>query len=85
MYAKPKRRFYTDVAEYFLRMTVRRSPDQVSGAINKKLYEDTESWLMECTEEERKLIREFFTYNQSVKTCNNYLVIDCYAESVGLC
>jgi hypothetical protein len=93
MYSKKRWTFYTSSVEHYLRVAVRRSIDEVQGSVNQKWHRDTVQWLNEkCTAEERKLIMEFYTYNQSVRGCTNYQVtndlyalIDCYASDMGLC
>ena len=85
--------FYMSLVEHFYRLAVRRTIDEVQGPTAQKWHQDTERWLLDnCTNEERTLIRDFYTYNQSVRSCTNYKVTsriydisERFALDMGLC
>lgn len=93
VYSKSRWAFYTSMAEHFLRLATRRRFQEVTGSVNQKWHQDTVHWLNDnCTDEERKLVMDFYTMNQSVRGCTNYKVterlydiIDRFAAGVGLC
>lgn len=93
MYRTRKRAFYTDITEHFLRLAIRKNINDIRGAFDQGWHRKTTKWLNEgCTVDERKLITEFYTYNQSIDKCNNYIIVDkiCgllerYAIAMELC
>lgn len=93
MYGKKKWTFYSGLVEYYLRLAVRKDKSEIRGTVNLKWYIDTVHWLNEkCTDEERKLVLDFYTYSASVRDCHNYKVtvalydiIDRFATENGLC
>lgn len=92
-YNKNRWTFYMPLTEHFFRLATRRLFEDVQGAVGQKWYKDTSKWLLDkCTAEERTLIRDFYTYNQSVRGCTNYKVTeaiydiaDRFAADMGLC
>lgn len=92
-YNKKRWAFYMSLVEHFWRLAVRRRFNEVQGTVNQKWHQDTVHWLNEkCTAEERKLVTEFYYYNQSVRGCTNYQVTeamydlaDRFAVDMGLC
>ena len=77
MYKTRKRAFYMELTEHFLRLAVRRDISEVQGIAVQEWHKNTNKWLNEeCTAEERTLIRDFYTYNQTVRTCNNYTIVE---------
>ena len=76
MLHKHRRAFYMDLTEHFLRLAVRRDISEVQGEAVQEWHRNTTEWLTaNCTDDERALIRDFYTYNQSVSTCSNYLIV----------
>ena len=92
-YNKRKWAFYMGLVEHFFRLAVRRTLAEVQGTVNRQWHQETVRWIHEkCTEEERALIKSFYTYSQSVKGCTNYKVTeeiyeiaDRFAVDMGLC
>lgn len=92
MYRTRKRAFYMELTEHFFRLAVRKDITEVQGATVREWHKNTTEWLNEeCTAEERELIKSFYTYNQTVRTCNNYTIVDKvhevaerYADAMGL-
>ena len=93
MLYKNRRTFYTDITEHFLRLTIRKNINEVQSAFDQGWHRKTTKWLDEgCTAEERKLITEFYTYNQSIDKCNDYIILNklcgllkSYAVAMELC
>ena len=93
MYRTRKRTFYMELTEHFFRLAVRRDISEVQGSTVQKWHRNTTKWLdEECTAEERELITDFYTYNQTVRTCNNYAIVEQvhniaerYALAMELC
>ena len=78
---KFKRPFYMELTEHFFRLAVRVKPENVKGAAVQKWHRNTNQWINEnCTKEEAALIRELYTYNQSVSSCSNYNVVKQIGE-----
>lgn len=76
MVNKHRRAFHMELTEYFFRLAVRREPDEIIGETIKEWHESTSRWLSEdCTREESALIKNFYTYNQSVRSCSNYKIV----------
>jgi DNA phosphorothioation-dependent restriction protein DptG len=76
MLYKRKRAFYMEITEHFFRLAVRRELDEVKGDTIKEWHQNTNKWLdKDCTEEESALIRDFYTFNQSVSSCSNYKIV----------
>ena len=81
-----------ELTEHFLRLAVRRKFEEVKGDAVKEWHKNANNWLVEnCTEEEATLLRDFYTYNQSVSGCSNYKVVAQveelaarFAEDLGL-
>lgn len=92
-YNKKHYTFYMSLVEHFWRLAVRRRLSEVEGTVNQKWHQDTVHWLnTKCTDEECKLIMDFYTLNQSVRGCPNYQVtVQLYdiayrfAKDTGLC
>lgn len=92
-YNKKRYAFYMSLVEHFWRLAVRRRFNEVQGSVNQKWHQDTVHWLNEkATAEERKLVTEFYIYNQSVRGCTNYQITDKiydiaerFAAETGLC
>ena len=92
-YNKHKWTFYMGLTEHFFRLAVRRSLSEVQGEVNRRWHQDTAKWLNEkCTAEERTMVKDFYTYNQSVRGCTNYKatgaiyeIADRFAVDMGLC
>ncbi len=92
-YNKKRYAFYMSLVEHFWRLAVRRRFNEVQGSVNQKWHQDTVHWLNEkCTPEERKLVKDFYTMNQSVRGCTNYQITDKlydiadrFAAETGLC
>lgn len=93
VYNKNRWAYYMSLTEHFFRLAVRRRLDNVQGAVNQMWHQDTVHWLnTKCTDEERKLVMDFYTYNQSVRGCTNYPVTekiydiaDRFAADMELC
>lgn len=69
--------FYMSLVEHFWRLAVRYQCRDIKGNVNQMWHQDTVHWLnTKCTDEERKLVNEFYYYNQSVRGCTNYQVTD---------
>lgn len=93
MYGTRRRAFYMDLTEHFFRLAVRRDINNVVGAMVQRWHKNTTKWLdEECTTEERALIRDFYTYNQTISNCTNYMVVnkikelaERYAIAMELC
>lgn len=76
MYKTRKRAFYMELTEHFLRLAVRVRPENVMGEATQEWHRNATKWLNEsCTEEEATLLRDFYTYNQTVYSCSNYSVV----------
>lgn len=93
MYKTRKRAFFMEITEHFFRLAVRLDITQVYGDTTKEWHRKTREWLEEeCTADERKIIKDFYTYNQTVSKCSNFVVVDKvsaiakrYAIAMGLC
>lgn len=76
MNGRTRRAFYMDLTEHFLRLAIRRDISEVQGEAVQEWHRNTTKWLNEnCTTEERALIRDFYTYNQTVSKCSNYKIV----------
>jgi hypothetical protein len=65
-----------ELTEHFLRLAVRVRFENVKGEVDQEWHKKSTKWLNEnCTEEEATLLRNFYTYNQTVYSCNNYSVV----------
>lgn len=92
-YNKRRWAFYMSLVEHFFRLAVRRTLAEVQGSVNRQWHQDTVHWINnQCNAEEQNLIKDFYTYNQSVKGCTNYKVLeslyeiaDRFAVDMGLC
>lgn len=92
-YNKKRYAFYMSLVEHFWRLAVRLRFNEVQGSVNQKWHQDTVHWLNDnCTDEERKLVMDFYTMNQSVRGCTNYQITDKlyniadrFAAETGLC
>ena len=76
MQHKHKRAFYMELTEHFFRLAVRRDLAEVKGEAVQEWHRNTNKWLNEeCSTDEAKLIRNFYTFNQSVSSCSNYIIV----------
>ena len=74
---KHRRAFYMVLVEHFFRLAARRKNYEVIGAFNQEWHKATTEWLKsECSTEERAIILDFYTYNQSIGNCSNKAVIE---------
>ena len=82
-----------ELTEHFFRLAVRKNLAEIQGATMQEWHRNTTKWLNEkCTTEERELIKDFYTYNQTVSKCTNYIIVNKvkdlakrYAIAMELC
>lgn len=90
---KIKRSFYISLAEYFFKIVTRCPIYDIKGEFIQEWHNIATEWLeLECTEAEKALILDFYTYNQSIHSCTNgavvarvHALVERFAKQKGFC
>lgn len=87
-----KRAYFTDIAEHFLRLSVRHKLENVRGDVIKEWHRTTNKWLNnDCPKEDAELIRSYYSRYYSIMDSNDDIfckklagLIEQYAIAVKL-